>query len=205
MLNRFFFVTSSAVASIDVRGSERGEVSFRCSHTYAWSNSKYLCKDPCKSDSDTLVWVQAGQKAESGRISLADLGNGVSVVNISRLQLSDSGLYWCGVNRALGDTFIDVHLTVNKGMLNSPVIGNLVVLPSNGLLLIFGLITICINVFTPLHKMLFSYWSDRLFVRSPSVVQLFAPPVCIQTDTDAPQQRVKRCRVRLGRTKTRPV
>lgn len=87
-----------------------------CSHVFAWFNSKYFCKDPCKTDGDLLVRVQSGQKAESGRISLADLGNGDFVVNISRLQLSDSGLYWCGVDRTATDTFIDVHLTVNKGM-----------------------------------------------------------------------------------------
>lgn len=87
-----------------------------CLHTFAWSNSKYFCKDPCKTPGDVLVRVQSGQKAESGRISLADWGNGVFVVNITRLQLSDSGLYWCGVDRTAGDTFIRVYLTVNKGM-----------------------------------------------------------------------------------------
>lgn len=113
----FFFVTLSEVrASIDIQASERGDVSFKCSHSYAWSNNKYLCKDPCKTDRDILVRIQSGQKAESGRISLADLGNGVFVANISRLQLSDSGVYWCGVDRTFSDTFIRVHLTVNRGM-----------------------------------------------------------------------------------------
>lgn len=106
----------SEVGSINVQGSEREDVSFECRHDYAWSNSKYFCKDPCKTDGDVLVRVQPGQKAEPGRISLADLGNGVFVVNISRLQLADSGVYWCGVDRAISDTFISVHLTVNKGM-----------------------------------------------------------------------------------------
>lgn len=111
-----FFVTLSEVGSIDIQASERGDVSFECPHSYAWSNNKYFCKDPCKTDGDILVRVPSGQKAESGRISLADLGNGVLVVNISRLQLSDSGVYWCGVDRAISDTFISVHLTVNRGM-----------------------------------------------------------------------------------------
>lgn len=116
MLDLFSFVTLSEVVSIDVQGLERGEVSVMCSHTFAWLNSKYFCKDPCKTDEDILVRVQSGRKAESGRIRLEDLGNGAFFVNISRLQLSDSGSYWCGVDRTASDTFIGVHLTVNKGM-----------------------------------------------------------------------------------------
>lgn len=61
-----------------------------------------------------MIAVNAGQTAESGRFSLSNKENQLTV-NISRLQLSDAGFYYCGVNRVGFDTFIEVHLTVDKG------------------------------------------------------------------------------------------
>ncbi|KTF93430.1 hypothetical protein cypCar_00038363, partial [Cyprinus carpio] len=46
---------------------------------------------------------------------LDDLGNGSSTVNITDLQESDSGIYWCGVKRPIRDTYDKVTLTVSKG------------------------------------------------------------------------------------------
>lgn len=102
-------------ADINVEGFEGGSVSFQCSHKLAWKNNKYLCKDPCKSSKDMLVTVQSARRAESGRITLVDSGNGVFTVTFSQIQLSDSGKYWCGVNRPGFDTFTGVHLTVKEG------------------------------------------------------------------------------------------
>lgn len=62
-----------------------------------------------------MITVNSGQTAESGRFSLQDKGNTL-MVNISRLQLSDAGVYFCGVDRVGFDTFIQVHLTVDEGM-----------------------------------------------------------------------------------------
>ncbi|TNN63052.1 CMRF35-like molecule 1 [Liparis tanakae] len=102
-------------AGVNVEGLEGGEVSFHCSHGYAWSNQKYLCKDPCKASQDVMVTVQNGGGAASGRMEMADLGNGVSFVTFSHLQLSDMGRYWCAVERFGFDTFIEVHVSVQKG------------------------------------------------------------------------------------------
>lgn len=101
--------------SINVMGFERGKVSFQCSHRLAWRNFKYLCKDPCKQDTDMLATVKSGRRVESGRITLVDLGNGVFTVTFSQLQLSDSGKYWCAVDRPGFDTFTAVYLTVKTG------------------------------------------------------------------------------------------
>lgn len=93
---------------------ERGQVSFHCVHSYAWTNSKYFCRHPCQEEKDKVIAVNSRQTAESGRFSLHDGGNELTV-NISRLQLSDAGFYYCGVDRVGYDTFIEVHLTVDKG------------------------------------------------------------------------------------------
>lgn len=118
--NAWTFVTWSPATwtkgeSINIQGFERGEVSFHCLHRHAQKNNKYLCKDPCKTSKDVLVSVESGLRAESGRITLVDLGDGVFIVTFSQLQLSDSGRYWCAVDRIGVDTFIAVHLTVKEG------------------------------------------------------------------------------------------
>ncbi|XP_031145067.1 uncharacterized protein LOC116042810 isoform X2 [Sander lucioperca] len=99
-------------ADINVEGFEGEEVSFQCSHRFAWKYNKYFCKDPCKDSEDVLVTVQSGKRVESGRIALVDSGDGVFTVTISQLQLSDLGKYWCAVDRPGFDTFTAVHLTV---------------------------------------------------------------------------------------------
>ena len=99
----------------NVEGFEGGNVSFQCSHSLAWKSHKYLCKDQCKESKDKLVTVKSDGRAESGRITLVDLRNGVFNVTFRELQLSDSGKYWCGVDRLGFDTFIQVNLTVKKG------------------------------------------------------------------------------------------
>lgn len=102
-------------AEINVEGFKGGEVSFQCSHAFAWKNHKYLCKNECKDPRDILVTVKSGGRAKSGRITLVDSGNGDFTVTFSQLQLSDSGKYWCGVDRPGFDTYTEVILTVKEG------------------------------------------------------------------------------------------
>lgn len=102
-------------ASINTEGFERGEVSFQCSHSFAMKNHKYFCKDPCTANTDILATVKSGERVKSERIILVDLGNGVFTVTFSQLQLSDSGRYWCAVDRPGFDTFTAVYLTVKEG------------------------------------------------------------------------------------------
>ncbi|XP_073329865.1 uncharacterized protein [Pagrus major] len=103
-------------ASINVEGFERGEVSFQCRHRLAWKNHKYLCKDPCEVPEDILVTVESGRRAESGNIILVDSGDGAFTVTFSQLQLSDSGRYWCGVDRPGFDSYTRVQLTVKEAV-----------------------------------------------------------------------------------------
>ncbi|XP_039469789.1 CMRF35-like molecule 3 isoform X2 [Oreochromis aureus] len=101
---------------INIEEFEGRSVSFQCSHTLAWSNNKYFCKDPCTSTGDVLLTVEPGRRAESGRIALVDSGDGSFTVTFSHLQLSDSQKYWCGVGRPGFDTYVEVHLTVKKAV-----------------------------------------------------------------------------------------
>ncbi|XP_027138343.1 CMRF35-like molecule 1 [Larimichthys crocea] len=103
-------------ASINTEGFERGEVSFQCSHSFATKNHKYFCKDPCTANTDILATVKSGERVKSERIILVDLGNGVFTVTFSQLQLSDSGRYWCAVDRPGFDTFTAVYLTVKEAV-----------------------------------------------------------------------------------------
>uniref|UniRef100_UPI003AACD33A uncharacterized protein n=1 Tax=Centroberyx gerrardi TaxID=166262 RepID=UPI003AACD33A len=86
-------------ADITVEGFEQGKVSFQCSHQLAWKNQKYLCKNPCTDSDHKLITVTAGGRAETERISLVDSGDGVFTVTFTQLQKSDSGTYWCAVDR----------------------------------------------------------------------------------------------------------
>ncbi|KAK5866258.1 hypothetical protein PBY51_020464 [Eleginops maclovinus] len=103
---------------INVEGVEGGDVSFQCSHKLAWKSDKYLCKASCNRIEDRVVTVQSGARAESGRITLVDSGDGAFSVTFRQLQLSDKGRYWCAVDRIGFDTYTEVQLTVKEGVTN---------------------------------------------------------------------------------------
>lgn len=108
---------ADGVKLMKVEGFQGRNVSFQCSHKLAWAYDKYFCKAPCESEKDRLATVKSGGRAESGRITLVDSGDGSFTVTLSHLQLSDSHQkYWCGVNRPGFDTYTEIQLTVKKGM-----------------------------------------------------------------------------------------
>ncbi|KAL6482088.1 hypothetical protein MHYP_G00101680 [Metynnis hypsauchen] len=101
----------------EIIGYESGSVTITCSHTWAGSNRKYFCKDPCKTNDDILI---DSTKKSSGRYQLTDSGTGVFNVEITRLNKEDAGKYWCGVDRVLRDTYNEVILTVLDAPQTSP-------------------------------------------------------------------------------------
>ncbi|XP_054460897.1 CMRF35-like molecule 1 [Anoplopoma fimbria] len=105
-------------ADIKVEGFEGGEVSFQCSHKLASTAQKYFCKDPCKNREDRRVTVEAGGRASSERITLVDSGDGVFTVTFSHLKLSDSGKFWCAVERIGFNTYTEVQVTVKEAVAN---------------------------------------------------------------------------------------
>ncbi|XP_070966204.1 uncharacterized protein [Oncorhynchus clarkii lewisi] len=99
-------------AGINVKGVVGGQVRIKCSHTWAGDNEKYFCKIKCY-HRDRLVQTEGNKHyIEKGRYTIEDLRNGVSYVTIKNLRKTDSGTYWCGVERYGPDTYQEVHLTV---------------------------------------------------------------------------------------------
>ncbi|XP_056588730.1 CMRF35-like molecule 5 isoform X4 [Triplophysa dalaica] len=101
----------SATYETDIHGHEGKHVTVECVHGHASTNKKYSCKDPCNDD-DVLV---SSDRSPNKRFSLKDFGNSTFTVTITDLQESDSGIYWCGVNRSAAlDTYLQITLRINK-------------------------------------------------------------------------------------------
>ncbi|XP_064857153.1 hepatitis A virus cellular receptor 1-like [Oncorhynchus nerka] len=83
---------------------------FGCSFTLAGNNNKYFCKGTC-SGRDILVETKRSKNVTQGRYSIEDKGD-VFYVTIKSLMKTDSGTYWCGVERSGLDSYQKVHLTV---------------------------------------------------------------------------------------------
>ncbi|XP_045061789.1 CMRF35-like molecule 5 [Coregonus clupeaformis] len=107
-------VVESAITK--VTGVVGGKVTIRCSHADKWfgkSNDKYFCGKKCDSYNDVLVKTQKNKNyIERGRYAIHDYRDGGFTVTIKNLMKSDSGTYWCGVERFGLDSFQEVQLTV---------------------------------------------------------------------------------------------
>lgn len=95
-----------------IQGHSGKDVVITCSHKWALKNTKYFCREPCTYKTGVLV---SSDQSLSGRYRLEDFGNGTFTVKITDLQESDSGIFWCGVKRAVTDTYNTIRLTVSKG------------------------------------------------------------------------------------------
>ncbi|XP_052364078.1 CMRF35-like molecule 5 [Oncorhynchus keta] len=84
---------------------------FGCSFTLAGTNNKYFCKGTC-SGKDILVKTNGSKNVTQDRYSIEDNRDGVFYVTIKNLMKTDSGTYWCGVERYGLDSYQEVHLTV---------------------------------------------------------------------------------------------
>ncbi|XP_016139815.1 CMRF35-like molecule 1 [Sinocyclocheilus grahami] len=102
---------NSTTGEISSQGHSEGSITITCSHGWASTNIKYFCRDPCKDIKDILV---KSDQSPRGRYTLKDSREGTFTVNITDLQESDSGIYWCGVERFGFDSFKKVRLTVFK-------------------------------------------------------------------------------------------
>uniref|UniRef100_A0A673WTF6 Immunoglobulin V-set domain-containing protein n=1 Tax=Salmo trutta TaxID=8032 RepID=A0A673WTF6_SALTR len=97
-------VVESAVTNVEeVVG---GQVTVGCSFTLAGNNNKYFCKGTCSGE-DILVETNGSKNVTQDRYSIEDKGN-VFYATIKDLRKSDSGTYWCGVDRTIKDTFQEV-------------------------------------------------------------------------------------------------
>ncbi len=102
--------------SEDVYVRTEGEtVDIRCTypddHIYT---PKYFCRHPCTSV--LIKSAKGGQVVSNGRYSLTDITSGrVFTVSIRHLRLTDSGVYYCGLDQWFSDKNNKVHLSVYPG------------------------------------------------------------------------------------------
>ncbi|XP_028977723.2 CMRF35-like molecule 1 isoform X2 [Esox lucius] len=103
----------SELDSQAVIGVVGGRVIIKCSYTLAETSIKYFCKGICLTESGILIQTQDSENCtEKGRYSIFDFRNGVFAVTIKDLKKSDSGTYWCRVDRIFEYTFQQVKLSI---------------------------------------------------------------------------------------------
>uniref|UniRef100_A0A8C1YZG3 Immunoglobulin V-set domain-containing protein n=1 Tax=Cyprinus carpio TaxID=7962 RepID=A0A8C1YZG3_CYPCA len=109
----FVYLTefNSTTGEISRQGYSGGNITVTCSHIWASTNKKYFCRDPCENRD---IFVKSDQTPK-GRYTLKDYRDGNFAVSIIDLRESDSGIYWCGVERTGPDSFWKVKLIVSKG------------------------------------------------------------------------------------------
>ncbi|XP_056312063.1 CMRF35-like molecule 1 [Danio aesculapii] len=107
----WIWIGLSATDGSSVHGYKGNYINISCSHSWASDNKKFFCRDPCNDKNDILV---NSDKSPKGRYTLNDYGKGVFIVTITDLKESDSGVYWCGVERSIKNTHRKVELTVSK-------------------------------------------------------------------------------------------
>lgn len=101
--------------ALSVTGVLGEDITIQCSHSYAFNNIKYFCKEKCKEE-DILISSKEKNGNSREKYSISDEGN-TFYVTISHLTEDDSGTYRCGIERTGLDTYIKVVLTVKEGKL----------------------------------------------------------------------------------------
>ncbi|KAG9270825.1 CMRF35-like molecule 5 [Astyanax mexicanus] len=101
-------------------GTEGGSVEINCSYKDSYIYSKhYFCRDPCRYFDVLIETQKADIVVSKGRYSILNTVNAQSVsVTIKNLRLTDSGVYYCGVDKRGSDIFTKVEISVRKAQVN---------------------------------------------------------------------------------------
>ncbi|KAM8843662.1 uncharacterized protein ACB058_014860 isoform 1-T1 [Synchiropus picturatus] len=108
----YVFVFSAGVSDVDaasqrLTGKEGDNITITCSHSNAYSNTKFFCTTDCSLKGSLMT----SKGPNTAKYRIIDRGNDFDVT-IYKLEVNDSGTYWCGIDRVLKDTYNGVHLTV---------------------------------------------------------------------------------------------
>ncbi|XP_063003624.1 CMRF35-like molecule 5 [Elgaria multicarinata webbii] len=74
-------------------------------------SKKYWCRGSSRLHCDILGDTD---KRENSRVTVTDNRKGALLVTMKQLTASDSGTYWCGIDRPFADIMAAVELKVNK-------------------------------------------------------------------------------------------
>uniref|UniRef100_A0A667WGP9 Immunoglobulin domain-containing protein n=1 Tax=Myripristis murdjan TaxID=586833 RepID=A0A667WGP9_9TELE len=83
-------------------GTEGEDVTVGCFYNLAKDKEKYFCKGTCTGED---ILIETSQ----------DRYQNVFYVTITQLTKSDSGTYYCGVNRTINDTYMNIQIDVQDG------------------------------------------------------------------------------------------
>ncbi|KAM8843664.1 uncharacterized protein ACB058_014860 isoform 3-T3 [Synchiropus picturatus] len=100
-------VSDVDAASQRLTGKEGDNITITCSHSNAYSNTKFFCTTDCSLKGSLMT----SKGPNTAKYRIIDRGNDFDVT-IYKLEVNDSGTYWCGIDRVLKDTYNGVHLTV---------------------------------------------------------------------------------------------
>uniref|UniRef100_A0A3B1JKH1 Ig-like domain-containing protein n=1 Tax=Astyanax mexicanus TaxID=7994 RepID=A0A3B1JKH1_ASTMX len=98
-------------------GTEGGSVEINCRYKDSYIYSKqYFCRDPCRYFDVLIETSKADIPVSKDRYSILNTVSARSVsVTIKNLSLTDSGVYYCGVDQWGSDILTEVEISVKKG------------------------------------------------------------------------------------------
>ncbi|XP_053713458.1 CMRF35-like molecule 5 [Synchiropus splendidus] len=88
-------------------GKEGEDITITCSHSNSYSNTKFFCRKDCSLKGSLMT----SEGPNTAKYRIIDRGNDFDVT-IYNLEVNDSGLYWCGIDRVGPNTYTRVDLTV---------------------------------------------------------------------------------------------
>ena len=101
-----------------VNGHERGSLTVRCRYDSYWKTyKKYWCRGADWSACETLVKTDTSEKSvKMDRVSIRDdQTDFIVTVTMEELRISDTGIYWCAIERTGYDPCFKVNVTIGLG------------------------------------------------------------------------------------------